>query len=148
MSHQFPGAPAGEPYDWFMRAQDLMASGDVAAAAQLLVHAVVAEPNAASLRELLARALFDSRQFDEAIVQFNRLIDFEPHNDYAYFGLGMSLWRKQEFTAAHEALSVAVTMRPNEKAYEHALTQVRATQRARAEAGLPADGPLPARDSE
>lgn len=145
MSEPSPGTPAGEPYDWFVRAQGLIATGDVDAAASLLRHAVAAEPTAASIRELLARALFDAKRFEDAIVEFTALVDLAPDDDYARFGLGMALWRRQEFTAAADQLAMAVAMRPDMKAYVDALTQVRATQRARAEAGLPADGPLPPR---
>ena len=139
------GLPAGEPYDWFVRAQELMAAGDFFAAAQLLSHAVAAEPTAASLRELHARALFDAGQYLAAHNEFKTLTQVAPDDDYARFGLGMSLWRMQMFTEAAIQLQAAVAMKPTSKAYQDALKQVQATQRARAEAGLPADGPLPPR---
>ena len=38
---------------------------------------------------------------------------------------------------------MAVVMRPDRPEYDKALKQVRATLRARAEAGLPEEGPVP-----
>lgn len=143
---QHAGAPAGEPYDWYRRASELVERGDMAAAAQLLEHAIVAEPTAASIRELFSRALFDARRFREAAHSFSVLVELAPDDDYARFGLGMSLWRLQEFSQAADQLAAAVAMRPDSAGYQQALAQVRATQRARAEAGLPADGPLARRE--
>jgi predicted Zn-dependent protease len=140
------GTPAGEPYDWYQRAQEFVRGGNASAAAQLLEHAIAAEPQAASIRELYSRALFDAQRFREAVESFTMLVDLVPDDDYARFGLGMALWRLQEFTQAADQLAAAVTMRPENTAYANALKQVRATQRARAEAGLPADGPLPPRE--
>jgi predicted Zn-dependent protease len=148
MDDEHSGAPAGEPYDWYMRAQALVDSGNAAAAAQLLAHAIAAEPAAASIRELYSRALFDSRRFDESAQSFAVLVDLAPADDYARFGLGMSLWRLQEFTAAVDQLAAAVAMKPDNVSYQRALVQVRATLKARAQAGLPADGPLPPRALE
>jgi predicted Zn-dependent protease len=148
MDEEYSGAPAGEPYDWYMRAQALVDSGNAEAAAQLLAHAIAAEPSAASVRELYSRALFDSRRFGEAAESFAILVDLAPADDYARFGLGMSLWRLQEFTTAVDQLAAAVAMKPDNASYQRALGQVRATLRARAEAGLPSDGPLPPRGLE
>jgi predicted Zn-dependent protease len=148
MEEEYSGAPAGEPYDWYMRAQALVDSGNAEAAAQLLAHAIAAEPSAASVRELYSRALFDSRRFGEAAESFAILVDLAPADDYARFGLGMSLWRLQEFTTAVDQLAAAVAMKPDNASYQRALGQVRATLRARAQAGLPSDGPLPPRGLE
>ena len=54
-----------------------------------------------------------------------------PAEDYAYFGLGMALWRTGDMEAAQESLAIAVAMRPDLKHYASALRQVRATLRAR-----------------
>jgi predicted Zn-dependent protease len=145
MDEEHSGAPAGQPYDWYERAQSLVDTGNSEAAAQLLAHAIAAEPSAASVRELYSRALFDSRRFRESADSFAVLVGLAPDDDYARFGLGMSLWRLQEFTTAVDQLAAAVAMKPDNAAYQRALGQVRATLKARAEAGLPSDGPLPPR---
>lgn len=140
------GRPAGDLYDWYRRGVDLIATGNHAAAAQILTHAVQVDPDSAMLRELLARSLFDAGDYDGAALHFALLVHRAPDDDYARFGWGMALWRQQEFTGAADQLAAAVAMRPDQRAYQQALTQVRATLRARADAGLPANGPLPRRD--
>ena len=57
--------PAGEAYDWYRRGTALLEQGNAAAAAELLAWAARAEPEAASIREAWARALFDAGRFAE-----------------------------------------------------------------------------------
>lgn len=130
---QGPGAasPAGGVYDWYLRALELMDSGDNAAAAQLLARAVQAEPSARSLREALARAQFDARMFADAQATFDHLVTLDPTDHYAQFGLGLALSRQGSVTAALEPLALAVAMRPDLKHYSDALRQARATAAAR-----------------
>lgn len=132
--------PDGEPYDWFRRGTSLLEEGSPAAAAELLAWAVDEEPGAASIREAYARALFDTRRYDEAVREFEVLCDLVPDDDYAHFGYGMALWRVRRFHESQQQLAMAAVMRPERTEYGNALRQVRATLAARAEAGLPADG--------
>jgi tetratricopeptide (TPR) repeat protein len=134
-----PG-PAGEVYDWYLRALELMDSGDNAAAVQLLERAVRAEPSARSLREALARAQFDARMFAGAEATFAHLVSLDPTDHYAQFGLGLSLSRQGRAEAALEPLALAVAMRPDLKHYGDALRQARATARSR-RATDPTDAP-------
>lgn len=134
--------PDGEPYDWYQRATALLESGDAGAAANLLGHVIEVEPHSAAAREALARALFDSKNFNSAVEEFRQLAEQSPDNDYAHYGLGLSLWRLQRFTEAENELAMAFVMRPTRPEYGKALAQVRATMRARAKAGMPADGPI------
>lgn len=131
-----PGPPAGDAYDWYRRGTALLDSGNAAAAAELLSWAVREEPTAASVRESFARALFDARRFDEAAREFEVLVDLVPDDDYAQFGLGLSLWRLGRFRTAVDHLAMASVMRPDRAEYSSALRQVRATLAAREEAGL------------
>lgn len=131
-----PATPAGDSYDWYRRGAALLEQGNAAAAAELLAWAVTAEPEAASVRETYARALFDARRFVDAEREFRALVYLVPADDYARFGLGLSLWRLRQFPAAADQLAMAVTMRPDRPEYAAALRQVRATVEARAEAGL------------
>ena len=109
------GLPAGDPYDWFVRSRDLHAEGSAAAAAELLAHAVEQEPQARSLREAWARALFDARRYDDASREFLTLTEQAPDDHYAHFGAGLALWRLQRFSSAAEHLSIAVAMRPGRR---------------------------------
>ncbi len=134
-----PGPPVGDAYDWYRRGTALLESGDAAAAAELLAWVVREEPAAASVRESLARALFDARRYDDAVREFEVLVDLVPDDDYAQFGLGLSLWRLGRFRRAADHLAMASVMRPDRSEYGSALRQVRATIAAREEAGLQAD---------
>ncbi len=131
-----PDPPAGDAYDWFRRGTALLESGHPAAAAELLAWAVEAEPAARSVREALARALFDARRFEDAALEFGLLVEVAPDDDYAQFGLGLALWRLRRFPQAADHLAMATVMRPDRTEYASALHQVRATLAAREEAGL------------
>ncbi|GGO22908.1 tetratricopeptide repeat protein [Microbispora bryophytorum] len=125
------GTPSGGVYEWFKRGTKLLEEGSPAAAAAILEHAVQAEPDSPSIREALARAQFNSKRYDEAAGSFRWIVDANPAEDYAYFGLGLSLWRSGDIEGAQEPLAVAVAMRPDLRHYVSALKQVRATLRAR-----------------
>ena len=141
-SEEIERVPSGEPYDWFQRATELLASGNSDAAAQLLEHLVAADPTSQSALEAYGRALFDARRFADAAVTFTELLEIAPANDYAHFGLGMSLWQAQEFTTARDHLAMAFVMKPENAEYSRALGQVTATLRARLAGGLPLNGPV------
>ncbi|WP_433518356.1 tetratricopeptide repeat protein [Nonomuraea sp. CA-143628] len=128
-----PGAPGGGVYVWYQRGVKLLKEGSPAAAAALLERAAAAEPDSRSIREALARAQFNSRQYAEAAASFRQIVDANPTEDYAYFGLGLSLWRTGDIEGAQEPLAIAVAMRPDERHYVSALKSVRATLRARRE---------------
>lgn len=131
------GGPGGEVYDWFVRGLRLLESGDAEAAAELLAHARAREPESASILEALARATFDARRYAEAHRLFGRLAETTPDNDYARFGLGLSLLRVGDVPAAVEQLALATAMRPARADYQQALREARATLRARAGAAHP-----------
>lgn len=137
-----PGDPQGTPYDWYRRAVVLLDSGNPDAAAVLLGRLREVDPTSTAVLETHARALFDSRRYQEAADAFTELVERSPAEDYAHYGLGMSLWRLQRFPLARDHLAMAAVMRPHRTEYARALAQVRATIKARAEAGLPLEGPV------
>ena len=114
---------------------ELLGRGSPAAAAQVLQRASIAEPQARSVREALARAQFDAGQYAEAADNFRLIVEASPSDDYANFGLGLALARSGNPAAAAEYLALAVAMRPDDTHYTEALRSVRATLRARQEAG-------------
>ena len=69
-----------------------LGSGSPAAAAQVLQRAAQAVPESRSVREALARAQFDTGQYAAAAENFRAIIEASPTEDYAYFGLGLSLY--------------------------------------------------------
>ena len=132
--------PAGGPYDWFQRAGELLARGNPDAAAQLLERVLDAEPGSQAALESLGRARFDARRYDEAAHAFVALLESAPDNDYAHFGLGLCHWHRQHFEEARDHLALAFVMRPSRSEYGRALSQVKATLRARARGDLPLNG--------
>jgi Flp pilus assembly protein TadD len=134
--------PAGSPYDWYQRAVALLDSGNSEAAAVLFTRLREVDPRSACVLEGQARALFDSRRYAQAAEAFAELAERSPAEDYAHYGLGMALWRLQRFPEARNELAMAAVMRPDRSEYVAALTQVKATLRARALGGLPLEGPI------
>lgn len=134
--------PDGTPYDWYQRAAGLLASGDPDAAAVLLTRLRDVDPDSTSVLESLARALFDGRRYDRALGAFTDLVERCPSDDYAHYGLGLTLWRLQRFPEARDELAMAFVMRPERADYGQALAQVKATLRARAQGDLPLQGPI------
>ena len=135
-SQNAPDSVAGNGADTlqlYKRGLDLLGRGSPAAAAQLLERAAAAEPRSRSVLEALARAQFDAGQYAAAADNFRRIVDASPTDDYAQFGLGLSLARTGNPRAAAEHLALAAAMRPNLRHYTDALRSVRATLRARGE---------------
>jgi tetratricopeptide (TPR) repeat protein len=129
-----PGAVGGDIYDLYQRGLDLLGRGSAAAAAQLLERAAAAEPGSRSVLEALARAQFDARRYTEAAGSFRQIVEECPSDDYAQFGLGLSLARSGDHRAAAEHLALAAAMRPDLRHYTDALRGVRATIRAQEQA--------------
>jgi tetratricopeptide (TPR) repeat protein len=125
------GRQSDDTYALYRRGLDLLARGSAAAAAQLLGRAAAAEPDSRSVLEALARAQFDTRNYDAAADSFRRIVEASPSDDYAQFGLGLALSRAGDHSAAAEHLALAAAMRPDLRHYTEALRSVRATLRAR-----------------
>ncbi len=121
-----PGTPAGEVYDWYRRGVELLDGGSHAAAIQILEHAAAAEPESRSVREALARAQYGAKRYAEAAANFRIIVEADPAEDYALFGLGLALTRTGEVAEAVEHLALACAMRPENKHYATALRHARA----------------------
>jgi predicted Zn-dependent protease len=141
--HRAPGSLGGEAggtdptevHAWYTSGMELLGKGSPAAAAQVLQRAANAEPGSRSIREALARAQFDTGQYTAAADNFRVIVEASPTDDYAHFGLGLSLARAGNHAAAAEYLALAAAMRPDRKHYTDALRQVRATLKFRGAAG-------------
>lgn len=136
--------PEPSSYDWYQQATALLAAGNPDAALVALTKLRDAEPHSTAVLEAYARALFDARQYELAAEAFTELVYRAPAEDYAHYGLGMSLWRLQRFPEARDHLAMAFVMNPERSEYGTALGQVKATLRARALADLPSTGPIDA----
>jgi Flp pilus assembly protein TadD len=116
----------GEAYSRFQEGSRLLDSGNTHAAVVALERARDLEPEKGSIREALARAYFRSQRLEAARAEFEKVLELDPVNDYAHFGLGMCLLRKGDRAAARGHLKMATIMRPEEEAYRDALRQASA----------------------
>ncbi|MDX6420498.1 MAG: hypothetical protein QOG28_5118 [Trebonia sp.] len=130
-SNESSGPDPADVHAWYTTGMNLLRKGSPAAAAQVLQRAVNAEPASRSVREALARAQFDTGQYGAAADNFRVIVEASPTDDYAHFGLGLSLARAGDHEAAAEYLALAAAMRPDHKHYTDALRQVRATLKFR-----------------
>jgi Flp pilus assembly protein TadD len=120
------GQPNGGVYEWYRRGLQLLGDGHPEAAATLLERAADAEPGSRSVREALARAQYDAGRYRAAMDSFTRIVDVNPTDDYAQFGLGLAASRAGELELAAEHLALAVALRPDQSHYARALRGVRA----------------------
>jgi Flp pilus assembly protein TadD len=114
---------SADAYTAFQEGSRLLASGNPHAAAVALERARDLEPEKGSVRETLGRAYFRSARFVEARSEFEQAVELDPVNDYAHFGLGLSLLRVGDRAGARRHLKLAVAMRPLDE-YRRALEQV------------------------
>jgi Flp pilus assembly protein TadD len=98
-------------------------SGDPMGAARLLEPIVEAEPHNAAVRQLLARAYFQSAQLTGAEAQLRALIERDPTDHYAHHVLGRTLERAGRFAEALPHLRLAAAMKQHED-YTAALHRV------------------------
>lgn len=113
----------GEAYTRFQEGSRLLRSGDTHAAIVSLERARELEPEKGSIREALARAYFRSGRIDSAREEFKKVVELDPVNDYAHFGLGLCLLRTGDRAGARGHLKLATIMRPEAEAYQAALRQ-------------------------
>lgn len=114
-----------DAYELLMKGRHLLLADHPHQAAVVLERAAILEPKKASIREDLARALFRSGQPRRAKEEFERVIEKEPTNHYAHYGLGLCLARIGSIAKARGHLKLAVASRPNNEVYSGALRSVR-----------------------
>ena len=99
----------------YRRATFAFESGDPLAASKMLEPIVEAEPHNAAVRQLLARAYFNSAQLAGAEAQLRTLVEQNPSDHYAHHVLGRTLERAGRFSEAlpHLRLAAAMTGDPD-----------------------------------
>ncbi len=128
-----PTTAEGSAYDLYSRGRGLLEAGHPHQAATLLSRAKALEPGKASIREALARALYQSGWMARARREFAKAVDLDPVNDYAHFGLGLSCARTGQHRRAVAHLKLAVAMRPERDEYRDALLRLTSRERGQAE---------------
>ncbi len=104
-------------YDSYRSGLELLEQGDHHAAVVALTRAREVEPEAASVREALGRALFGAHRYREAAAEFQVVVDGAPTNDYALFCLGRALQLLGAHDDARRPLALAACLRPERADY-------------------------------
>jgi Flp pilus assembly protein TadD len=107
-------------YSLFQRGTALLAGGNPHGAVIPLEQARTLEPGKTSVREALARAYFRSGRFRSAEEEFSAIVEIDPSNDYAHFGLALCLERRGRRAEARGHAKLAVAMRPDVEHYRAA----------------------------
>jgi predicted Zn-dependent protease len=108
----------------YRRATMFFETGDPAGAARLLEPIVEAEPGNSSVRQLLARAYFQSAQLNRAEEQLRELVERDPSDHYAHHVLGRTLERLNRHADALRHLRIAAAMHSTNDDYTTALRRV------------------------
>jgi Flp pilus assembly protein TadD len=104
-------------YELFTRGTELLHAGEFHQATVPLAKAARLEPEKTSIREALGRAYFRSRQYEEARVEFEAVVELAPTNDYALFCLGRALLELGRPAEARKPLALASQLRPERRDY-------------------------------
>jgi Flp pilus assembly protein TadD len=111
-------------YAAFQEGSRLLATDNAHAAAIALEHARDLEPAKESVREALARAYFRTGRYPQAEAEFAAVLDLDPVNDYAHYGLGLCRLKAGDPTRARGHLRQATVMRPDNEDYRLALAKL------------------------
>ena len=104
-------------YDLYQRGCELLDHGDYQAAIVPLSRARDLEPEKASIREALGRALFHAQRYERAAAEFEAVAQGTPTNDYALFCLGRSMQLLGRHREACQPLALACSLRPEREDY-------------------------------
>ena len=121
-----PGTTGTEAVTAFRRAEDLVERRRPLEALKLLAPLLSQAQATASVHLLAARAYLASAQFRRAEEGFLRVLELDPADHYARFGLGRTLQRQSRLVEARAQLRMAAAMDPRPE-YRDALSEVSAT---------------------
>ena len=112
-------------YELFQNGTRLLEERDFHAATVPLGRARDLEPDKASIREALGRALFGAQRYADAAAEFEAVVERAPVNDYALFCLGRSLQLLGRHHEARKPLALACCLRPERSDYRRYLDRSR-----------------------
>ena len=104
----------------------MLHDGHPHAAALILGRAKLLEPDKASIREALGRALFMSGRATRARREFTKAVALNPSDDYAHFALALTCERTGQRVRAAAHAKLANALRPGVAEYERALARMSA----------------------
>jgi len=116
--------PAETAYDLFRRGTALLGEGHPHQAAIALSRAKLIEPEKASIREALGRALYLSGRHRGARREFAKTVQLDPSSDYAHFALALSCERTGERVRALAHAKLAAALHPGVEEYERVLRRL------------------------
>ena len=99
-------------YDLYRSGCELLDHGDHQAAIVPLTRARKLEPDKASIREALGRALFHAQRYEDAAAEFRAIAAQAPTNDYALFCLGRAMQQLGRHEEARHPLALACSLAP------------------------------------
>src|ERR1700739_897745 len=99
-------------YDLYQRGCELLEHGDHQAAIVPLSRARDLEPDKASIREALGRALFQAHRSEGPPAEFQAIAQVAPTNDYALFCLGRAMQQLGRHREACKPLALACSLQP------------------------------------
>jgi Flp pilus assembly protein TadD len=118
------GAADGSAYDLYARGCALLENGDPHAAATVLGRVKLLEPDKASIREALGRALYMSGRHAGARREFAKAVALQPSDDYAHFALALACERTGQRQRARGHAKLALALRPDRPEYQRALARI------------------------
>ena len=113
-------------YDLFERGRRFLAHGHPHQAAMLLGRAKLLEPEKASIREALGRALYMAGRPRRARREFAKAVALNPSDDYAHFALALACERTGQRDRARGHARLAVALHPDVFEYQAALERLTA----------------------
>ena len=111
-------------YALFAKGMRFLKDGHPHQAAMYLARAKLMEPDKASIREGLGRALFMSGRMARARREFAKAVQISPSDDYAHFALALACERTGQHRRAIAHLKLANAMRPGVSDYERVLDRL------------------------
>jgi Flp pilus assembly protein TadD len=111
-------------YDLFSRGVRFLRDGHPHQAALILSRAKLLEPEKASIRTALGRALFMSGRIGHARREFAKAVQINPADDWAHYALALACERTGQRARAIGHLKLAIAMRPDVTDYERALQRL------------------------
>jgi len=106
-----------DAYDLFQQGRRLLRGGMAAQATVSLEKAKRREPEKASIREALGIAYLRLRRPDEAAVEFRKILELSPADDFAHYALGRCLDLQGRHAEAQGHYKLARSLRPDSEQY-------------------------------
>jgi tetratricopeptide (TPR) repeat protein len=111
-------------YDLFMRGTTMLREGHPHQAVTILDRAKLLEPDKASIREALGRALYMTGAATRARREFAKAVQLNPADDYAHFARALAGERTGQRHRARGHAKLAAVLRPGNDDYERALRRL------------------------